>query len=56
MGATLASRYLFVTLFHEGASGFEKWRATLIETEELKKCTQSRSMGLHKIRTSCSTA
>jgi len=37
----------FVTLFHEGASGFEKWRATLIETEELKKVyMQSRLMGL----------
>jgi len=37
----------FVTLFHEGASGFEKWRATLIETEALKKVyMQSRLMGL----------
>lgn len=37
----------FVTLFHEGASGFEKWKSTLVETEELKKVyMQSRLMGL----------
>lgn len=28
---------VFVTFMHEGFSGFEKWKATLIETEELKK-------------------
>ena len=28
---------VFVTFLHEGFSGFEKWKATLIETEELKK-------------------
>jgi hypothetical protein len=37
----------FVTLFHEGSSGFEKWKATLVETEELKRVyMQSRLMGL----------
>ena len=28
---------VFITFLHEGISGFEKWKATLIETEELKK-------------------
>ena len=38
---------IFVTLLHEGISGFEKWKATLIETEELKKeYMQSQLLGL----------
>jgi len=38
---------IFVTLLHEGVSGFEKWNATLIETEQLKKeYMQSQLLGL----------
>jgi two-component system, LytTR family, sensor kinase len=38
---------IFVTLLHEGVSGFEKWKATLIETEQLKKeYMQSQLLGL----------
>ena len=38
---------IFVTLLHEGVSGFEKWKATLTETEALKKeYLQSRLLGL----------
>lgn len=28
---------IFVTFLHEGVSGFEKWKSTLVETEQLKK-------------------
>ncbi len=38
---------IFITLLHEGISGFEKWKATMIETEELKKVyMQSQLLGL----------
>ena len=38
---------IFVTVLHEGISGFEKWKATMIETEELKKVyMQSQLLGL----------
>jgi sensor histidine kinase YesM len=38
---------IFVTILHEGVSGFEKWKATLIETEQLKKeYMQSQLLGL----------
>jgi sensor histidine kinase YesM len=38
---------IFITLLHEGISGFEKWKSTLIETEELKKVyMQSQLLGL----------
>ncbi|HUR11805.1 MAG TPA: histidine kinase [Flavitalea sp.] len=38
---------IFITLLHEGISGFEKWKETLIETEQLKKeYMQSQLLGL----------
>lgn len=38
---------IFITFLHEGLDGFEKWKATLTETEQLKKeYTQSRLLGL----------
>ncbi|MBC7902123.1 MAG: histidine kinase [Gemmatimonadaceae bacterium] len=38
---------VFVTFLHEGVASFEKWRATLSETESLKKeYMQSRLLGL----------
>ncbi|MEP7319070.1 MAG: histidine kinase [Panacibacter sp.] len=38
---------VFITFLHEGLDGFEKWKATLTETEQLKKeYTQSRLLGL----------
>lgn len=38
---------LFLTFLHEGVSRFEKWRANLQETEELKKAVmQSQLLGL----------
>ncbi len=38
---------IFVTLLQEGVSGFEKWKSTLIETEQLKKeYMQSQLLGL----------
>lgn len=38
---------IFVTLLHEGVAGFEKWKATLTETDALKKeYLQSRLLGL----------
>lgn len=45
--AIMAIVNIFVTLLHEGVSGFEKWKATLIETEQLKKeYMQSQLLGL----------
>jgi two-component system LytT family sensor kinase len=38
---------IFLTFLHEGVSRFEKWKASLIETEELKKTVkQSQLLGL----------
>ena len=38
---------IFVTLLHEGVYRFEKWKATLLETEQLKKeYLQSQLLGL----------
>ena len=38
---------ILITLVHEGFEGFEKWKATFTETEQLKKSyTQSRLLGL----------
>lgn len=38
---------IFVTFLHEGVSSFEKWKSTLIETEQLKKAyLQGQLMGL----------
>jgi len=38
---------IFTTFLHEGISGFEKWKATLTETEQLKKeYMQSQLLGL----------
>jgi len=38
---------IFVTFAHEGASNFEKWRDTLVETEQLRKeFMQSQLLGL----------
>lgn len=38
---------IFVTFLHEGIAGFEKWKATLVETEQLKKeYMQSQLLGL----------
>ena len=38
---------IFVTLLHEGVYRFEKWKATLVETEQLKKeYLQSQLIGL----------
>lgn len=38
---------VLITLIHEGFDGFERWKATLTETEQLKKTyTQSQLLGL----------
>jgi two-component system, LytTR family, sensor kinase len=38
---------VFITLLHEGVAGFENWKATMIETEQLKKeYMQSQLLGL----------
>jgi two-component system LytT family sensor kinase len=38
---------IFVTLLHEGVESFDKWKATLVETEQLKKeYMQSQLLGL----------
>jgi two-component system LytT family sensor kinase len=38
---------IFITVFHESAASFEKWKTTLIETEHLKKeSMQSKLAGL----------
>ncbi|MBG9374837.1 histidine kinase [Panacibacter sp. DH6] len=38
---------IFITLLHEGISGFEKWKTTITETEALKtEYMQSRLLGL----------
>jgi LytS/YehU family sensor histidine kinase len=38
---------IFVTFLHEGVSSFEKWKSTLVETEQLKKAyLQGQLMGL----------
>jgi two-component system, LytTR family, sensor kinase len=38
---------VFITLLHEGVAGFENWKATMVETEQLKKeYMQSQLLGL----------
>ncbi len=38
---------IFITLLHEGIAGFENWKATMVETEQLKKeYMQSQLLGL----------